>query len=144
MRFWIACLAVVLAATGLVMSGANEYLFFAGFVVLQAVVLATAWNILGGYLAAMEEQEAQQAAATAAKANSSNSPPRPTAVPPPPPPEPEAAVSTAETSVSRATGGDGAATPWRPPCTPVAGMPAEAEAAAAAEAAPVVAAAVGE
>jgi branched-chain amino acid transport system permease protein len=49
MRFWIVCLAVVLAATGLVMSGANEYLFFAGFVVLQAVVLATAWNILGGY-----------------------------------------------------------------------------------------------
>jgi branched-chain amino acid transport system permease protein len=31
------------------LSGANEYLFFAGFVVLQFVVLATAWNILGGY-----------------------------------------------------------------------------------------------
>ena len=28
---------------------ANEYFFFAGFVVLQFVVLATAWNILGGY-----------------------------------------------------------------------------------------------
>ena len=27
----------------------NEYLFFAGYVVLQFVVLATAWNILGGY-----------------------------------------------------------------------------------------------
>jgi branched-chain amino acid transport system permease protein len=27
----------------------NEYLFFAGYVVLQYVVLATAWNILGGY-----------------------------------------------------------------------------------------------
>ncbi|MEY3513271.1 MAG: hypothetical protein RL420_294 [Pseudomonadota bacterium] len=32
-----------------VMSGVNEYFFFAGFVVLQFVVLATAWNILGGY-----------------------------------------------------------------------------------------------
>lgn len=27
----------------------NEYYFFAGFVVLQFIVLATAWNILGGY-----------------------------------------------------------------------------------------------
>ena len=27
----------------------NDYLLFAGFVVLQYVVLATAWNILGGY-----------------------------------------------------------------------------------------------
>src|ERR1700754_263480 len=27
----------------------NEYVLFAGFVVLQYVVLATAWNILGGY-----------------------------------------------------------------------------------------------
>ena len=27
----------------------NEYVFFAGYVVLEYVVLATAWNILGGY-----------------------------------------------------------------------------------------------
>ncbi|HEX2653060.1 MAG TPA: branched-chain amino acid ABC transporter permease, partial [Xanthobacteraceae bacterium] len=27
----------------------NDYFFFAGYVVLQYVVLATAWNILGGY-----------------------------------------------------------------------------------------------
>ena len=27
----------------------NEYFFFAAYVVLQFVVLATAWNILGGY-----------------------------------------------------------------------------------------------
>ncbi len=27
----------------------NDYLFFAGYVVLEYVVLATAWNILGGY-----------------------------------------------------------------------------------------------
>ena len=27
----------------------NDYLFFAGYAVLQFIVLATAWNILGGY-----------------------------------------------------------------------------------------------
>src|SRR5438552_12990392 len=27
----------------------NEYVLFAGYVVLQYIVLATAWNILGGY-----------------------------------------------------------------------------------------------
>ena len=27
----------------------SDYLFFAGYVVLQFIVLATAWNILGGY-----------------------------------------------------------------------------------------------
>ena len=27
----------------------SEYYFFAGYVVLQYIVLATAWNILGGY-----------------------------------------------------------------------------------------------
>jgi len=27
----------------------NDYIFFAGYTVLQFIVLATAWNILGGY-----------------------------------------------------------------------------------------------
>ena len=27
----------------------NDYIFFAGYIVLQYIVLATAWNILGGY-----------------------------------------------------------------------------------------------
>src|SRR4030095_14023432 len=27
----------------------NPYLYFAGYVILQYVVIATAWNILGGY-----------------------------------------------------------------------------------------------
>src|SRR3978361_1794230 len=27
----------------------NDYLFFAGYTILQFIVLATAWNILGGY-----------------------------------------------------------------------------------------------
>jgi branched-chain amino acid transport system permease protein len=49
MRYWTACLVIVLGMTALAFSGLNNYFFFAGFVVLQAVVLATAWNILGGY-----------------------------------------------------------------------------------------------
>ena len=48
--FWLGVLAVA-ALLGVVASYtiANEYYFFAGYVVLQFVVLATAWNILGGY-----------------------------------------------------------------------------------------------
>jgi len=49
MRYWSACLIVILGIAGIAFSGINNYFFFAGFVVLQAVVLATAWNILGGY-----------------------------------------------------------------------------------------------
>jgi branched-chain amino acid transport system permease protein len=41
---------IVGAATfGLALALNNDYYFFAGYVVLQYVVLATAWNILGGY-----------------------------------------------------------------------------------------------
>jgi len=46
-------LLVCLVVGGIVFAGAlalgNEYVFFAGYVVLQYVVLSTAWNILGGY-----------------------------------------------------------------------------------------------
>ena len=49
MRYWIGAAVVVLAAFFAALSGINEYFFYAGFVVLQFVVLATAWNILGGY-----------------------------------------------------------------------------------------------
>jgi branched-chain amino acid transport system permease protein len=42
----LAAAAAVLALTQLV---SNNYVFFAGYVVLQFIVLATAWNILGGY-----------------------------------------------------------------------------------------------
>jgi len=46
-----ALLAVLVgaAAFGAAQLVGNEYVFFAGYVVLQYVVLATAWNILGGY-----------------------------------------------------------------------------------------------
>ena len=39
-------LAIVLLSTQLVR---NEYWFFAGYVILQFIVLAVAWSILGGY-----------------------------------------------------------------------------------------------
>src|SRR5713101_7780289 len=47
--FWIAAFAVGAAVFGLSLLVKNQYYFFAGYVVLQYVVLATAWNILGGY-----------------------------------------------------------------------------------------------
>src|SRR5882757_7577425 len=47
--FWSG--AVVFLAAVLLMTQAigNEYPFFAGFVILQFMVLAVAWSILGGY-----------------------------------------------------------------------------------------------
>jgi len=49
----IRFILVLAAVAALVFAGAyavdNAYLYFAGYVVLQYVVLATAWNILGGY-----------------------------------------------------------------------------------------------
>jgi branched-chain amino acid transport system permease protein len=47
--FILGAAAVVLIAFALTRIVGNEYFFFAGYVVLQFVVLATAWNILGGY-----------------------------------------------------------------------------------------------
>jgi branched-chain amino acid transport system permease protein len=49
MKYWLGAALVVLAAFFAAVSGINEYFFYAAFVVLQFVVLATAWNILGGY-----------------------------------------------------------------------------------------------
>ena len=50
MKFTSYCLLLALAFLGIsTLGGINEYVFFAGFVILQFVILATAWNILGGY-----------------------------------------------------------------------------------------------
>lgn len=49
MKFWIPAAVVVLIAVGLALSPVNEYFFYAAYIVLTFVVLATAWNILGGY-----------------------------------------------------------------------------------------------
>jgi branched-chain amino acid transport system permease protein len=42
-------LAVVAAGIALAMLRVNPYFYFAAYVILQYVVIATAWNILGGY-----------------------------------------------------------------------------------------------
>ena len=47
--FALICIAVAAAVFAGVRWYGNEYVFFAGYVVLQFIVLATAWNILGGY-----------------------------------------------------------------------------------------------
>jgi branched-chain amino acid transport system permease protein len=47
--FFLVCLAVAALVFALARMLNSDYLFFAGYVVLQFVVLATAWNILGGY-----------------------------------------------------------------------------------------------
>jgi len=49
MKYWISVAVLLIAALGAALSGINEYVFYAGYIVLTFVVLATAWNILGGY-----------------------------------------------------------------------------------------------
>jgi len=49
MKFWISAAVILVLAFLSTLVTKNEYFFFAGYVVLQAVILATAWNILGGY-----------------------------------------------------------------------------------------------
>ena len=48
-KFWIGSALVLAAAVLAAFTVSNEYYFFAAYVVVQFVVLATAWNILGGY-----------------------------------------------------------------------------------------------
>jgi len=47
--FWLVTALVVFAIFSASRLVTNDYFFFAGYLVLQFVVLATAWNILGGY-----------------------------------------------------------------------------------------------
>ena len=52
MRSWTFTLVAVVAGAALFAASRfiqNDYFFFAGYVVLQYIVLSTAWNILGGY-----------------------------------------------------------------------------------------------
>src|SRR5438093_3012121 len=48
-RTLLVGLAVVGAGILLAALRVNPYVYFAGYVILQYVVIATAWNILGGY-----------------------------------------------------------------------------------------------
>jgi len=47
--FLAICLVVAAVVFAVSIAVGNDYVFFAGYVVLQYVVLSTAWNILGGY-----------------------------------------------------------------------------------------------
>ncbi len=47
--FWLAAAAIVFAVFAASRFVTNDYFFFAVYIVLQYVVMATAWNILGGY-----------------------------------------------------------------------------------------------
>ena len=49
MKYWITVAVVLIVAVVVALVPVNEYFFYAAFVVLQFVVLSTAWNILGGY-----------------------------------------------------------------------------------------------
>jgi branched-chain amino acid transport system permease protein len=47
--FWIGAAAFLIIAVVTTQVVQNEYPFFAGYVILQFIVLAVAWSILGGY-----------------------------------------------------------------------------------------------
>jgi len=47
--FLAVALATALLVFALTRAIGNDYLFFAGYIVIQFIVLSTAWNILGGY-----------------------------------------------------------------------------------------------
>jgi len=49
MRFWFFSIAILAAVAAAAFIVKNEFVFYAGYTVLLYVVLATAWNILGGY-----------------------------------------------------------------------------------------------
>src|SRR5215467_9319868 len=48
-KFALLTLAAGAVVFALALAVGSDYVFFAGYVVLQFIVLATAWNILGGY-----------------------------------------------------------------------------------------------
>ena len=47
--FWAGAAAIVVAGLAATQVPGFQYVYFAGYVVLQYIVLSTAWNILGGY-----------------------------------------------------------------------------------------------
>ncbi|MGH7089485.1 MAG: hypothetical protein ACREFQ_11360, partial [Stellaceae bacterium] len=47
--FWLLDAVVVIGVFLLSRFVSNDYFFFASYLILQYVVLSTAWNILGGY-----------------------------------------------------------------------------------------------
>jgi len=48
-KFWMVPVAVFVAGLLLTETLDNEFYFFAGYVILQGLIMGTAWNILGGF-----------------------------------------------------------------------------------------------
>jgi branched-chain amino acid transport system permease protein len=49
LTFWIGAILFLVVIAMMTQAIGNEYPFFAGYVILQYIVLAVAWSILGGY-----------------------------------------------------------------------------------------------
>jgi branched-chain amino acid transport system permease protein len=47
--FWGFIIGALLLGTAFVALGKNEYYYFAAYVILQSLIMAVAWNILGGF-----------------------------------------------------------------------------------------------
>jgi branched-chain amino acid transport system permease protein len=47
--FWVAIVAIFLIGVASTKIIENEFFFFAGYAILQATIMAVAWNILGGF-----------------------------------------------------------------------------------------------
>ena len=47
--FWLFIIAALLAGIVFVAVGKNEYYYFAAYVIMQSLIMAVAWNILGGF-----------------------------------------------------------------------------------------------
>ena len=47
--FWVAAAAILAAGVAAATVVENEYYFFAGYTILQAIIMAIAWNVLGGF-----------------------------------------------------------------------------------------------
>jgi branched-chain amino acid transport system permease protein len=47
--FWSALVVILMLGVGATRIFENEFFFFAGYAILQATVIAVAWNILGGF-----------------------------------------------------------------------------------------------
>ena len=47
--FWIGAIAIFVAGLALTRVAENEFLYFAGYLVLQSLLMAVGWNVLGGF-----------------------------------------------------------------------------------------------
>ena len=47
--FWVGAVLVLVAGVGFTIAADNEYYFNACYLILQATIMAVAWNVLGGF-----------------------------------------------------------------------------------------------